>query len=69
MFISDPDFYPSRIQRQKQKEEGRKIVVLPFFADKKNVTKFEIFYFRTGTESNLSQLTKNYITFNPKNCQ
>ncbi len=44
----------SRIQQQNQKEEGEKIVVLPFL---------------TGTEKNLSQLLKNYFTFLSKNSQ
>jgi hypothetical protein len=30
MFVPDPDFCPSRIQKQQQ-ERGEKMVVLPFF--------------------------------------
>jgi hypothetical protein len=50
-----------------KKGGGKNLVVLPFFIAT-NITKFNILYFWTGKEKNLSQCTKNYSTFYPKNC-
>jgi len=58
MLIPDPEFYPSRIQK---KQKGGEII-LPFFCSHK------LFYFWSDAEKKLSQLTKNYSTFYPKNC-
>jgi hypothetical protein len=43
MFIPDPDFYPSRIQKQQEKREG-KFVVISFFVAT-NFTKLKIILF------------------------
>ncbi len=62
----DPDFYPSRIQQQKQKEEGGKIVVFPLLWPQI----LQLFYFEqvppVPYRKNLSKLTKNNISFYPK---
>jgi hypothetical protein len=69
MFIPDPDFYPfripdlgSRIQKQQQKRELKKIVVKPFFVAT-NFTKLKIILFLNAEEKNLGQFSKNYRTF------
>jgi len=67
MFISDPGF---RIldPRRAIKEERKIFFVLIFFCAT-NFTELKIILFlnRYHTERNLSQLTKNYCTFCPKN--
>jgi hypothetical protein len=52
----DPDFYLSRILDTTTTKEGKKkFGVLPFSVVI-NFIKCKIFYFKTGTEKNLSQL-------------
>ncbi len=41
IFIPDPDFYPSRIQKRQQKRGVKKFVVIPFFVAT-NFTKLKI---------------------------
>ncbi len=59
MFIPNPDFYTSRIRdtTTAKKEEGEKLVVLPFNVAT-NITKLKVIL--------LSQFTKNYSTIYPK---
>jgi hypothetical protein len=68
MFIPDPFFYQSGIPdpTTSTKEEGESKLFYLFFVAT-NFTKFKII-FLTGTEKNLSQLTKKHF-FLLKNCQ
>jgi hypothetical protein len=64
MFISDPDFYPSRIPdpTTATKEEEKEICCpVPIFVA--TISRNFKLFFLTGTEKNLSQQTKNFCTF------
>ncbi len=64
MFIPDPDFYPSRIQKQQWKTGVKKICCQTFFWSYK-FYKIELFYFWNVEEKNLGLFSKNYRTFYP----
>ncbi len=73
MFITDPDIYPSRIpdlgsriQQQQQKSREQNVLLSYLFLAQISQN-FNLFYFLTGKEKNLSQFTKNYGTSDPKN--
>jgi hypothetical protein len=66
MLIPDPDFYPFRIQKQQQKKERwKKLVVLPFLRPQISHS-LKLFYFGNAEEKNLAQFSKNYRTFYSK---
>ncbi len=70
--VAIPEIHPgsripdlgSRIQQQQQKMRGKTIICLASFLAT-NIRNIKLFLFQ---EKNLSQFTKNYSTFNPKNC-
>jgi hypothetical protein len=68
MFITDHDFYPSRIPDPKTatKERGEKISCHNFFVAV-NFTKLKLILFlKCLRKNNLAQFSKNYRTFHPK---
>ena len=68
MFISDPDFYPSRIPDPKTatKERGqKKLVIKPFFVAT-NFTKLKKNYFSNAEEKNLGQFSRIIELFTQK---
>jgi hypothetical protein len=71
MFILDPDFYPFRIRytgskNRNKKRRGKKLLSYCTFFLSKNVKKFKLFSFSTGTEKSLSLLTNNINVFTQK---
>jgi hypothetical protein len=76
MFIPDPDFYPSRIpdlgsriQKQQQKREVKKISRHTFLCSHKFHKIVKYFSFEVLKNKNLGQFSKNYRTFYQKYCQ
>ncbi len=68
MLNPDPDFYPSRsrIQDSTTNEKGEIFFSCLTFFSSQISQNWKLFYFSTGTENCLSQLTKNYYTFYQK---
>ncbi len=67
--IPDPDFYPSRIQKQQQKRGVKKKLSSYLFLQPQKFHKIEnYFIFEMLKKNNLGQFSKNYRTFYPKIC-
>jgi hypothetical protein len=65
VFIPDPDFYPSRIQKQQQKRGVKKIVVITFFVSI-NFTNLKIILILKMLKKKFGLIFKYYRTFYPK---
>jgi hypothetical protein len=68
-WIPNPDFYPSRIPDPKTatKDRGeKKFFVKPFFVA--TFHKTEYYFIFDMLKKKLAQFSKNYSSFNPKNC-
>ncbi len=71
MFIPDPDFYPSRIQKQQQERGVKKICCYTFLCSHKfhkidNYFSFEML--KKQIWANFQRITGKGIFFYPKNC-
>ncbi len=68
MFIRNPDFYPSRIQKQLQKRGLKKKFDVIHFLKPQISQNVKLFIFEMLKKKNVGQISKNYRTFYPKSC-